>query len=212
MSKTDPKQDVFPHDRVVFFSDAVFAIAITLLAIEVRLPEGQGEHGMQELVALLVAYVISFLVTAQFWANHMVSWRRVKHVTPGLLWLNIAQLLFVALMPFVTSIYAKVFVGDEQWPLTLYGVVLTGVSLFGFLCHRLIVRQMFAHGVLSANESKVHLWSAIAPLIVFALIIPLSLVIPPWMGSLFFMAIIPLDLMLTRWAKRRYLEELREDA
>ena len=212
MSKTDPKQDVFPHDRVVFFSDAVFAIAITLLAIEVRLPEGQGEHGMQELVALLVAYVISFLVTAQFWANHMVSWRRVKHVTPGLLWLNIAQLLFVALMPFVTSIYAKVFVGDEQWPLTLYGVVLTGVSLFGFLCHRLIVRQMFAHGVLSANESKVHLWSAIAPLIVFALIIPLSLVIPPWMGSLFFMASIPWDLMLTRWAKRRYLEELREDA
>ena len=204
MSKTDSAQDVFPHDRVVFFSDAIFAIAITLLAMDVRLPERGSLQGHQELIAVLVAYVISFLVTAQFWCNHLVSWRRVKHVTGGLLWLNVFQLLFVALMPFVTSVYAKVFVGGEHWPLTLYGVVLTGVSLFGFLCHRLIVRQMLAHGVLSANGAKVEIWGALAPLFIFALIIPLSLVIPPWMGGIIFMAIFPLDIALTRWAQRRY--------
>ncbi len=204
MTKTDPNQDVFPHDRVVFFSDAVFAIAITLLAIDVRLPESGEANGTHALIATLVAYVISFLVTAQFWSNHLVSWRRVKHVTPGLFWLNILQLLFVALMPFVTSVYSKVFIGVEKWPLTLYGVVLTGVSLFGFLCHRLIVRQMLAHGAITENAAKVEVWGAISPLLVFALIIPLSLVIPPWMGSLIFMAIFPLDITLTRWAKRRY--------
>lgn len=204
MSKTDPKQDMFPHDRVVFFSDAIFAIAITLLAIEVRLPEASSEGGMSELIAILIAYVISFLVSAQFWSNHMYSWRRVKHVTPGLLWLNIFQLMFVALMPFVTSVYAKVFISQEHWPLTLYCFVLTGVSLFGFLCHRLIVHQMLSHGAIGENQAKVEIWAAVAPLLVFALTIPLSLFIPPWMGSLFFMAIFPLDAVLTRWAKRRY--------
>ena len=90
--------DVFPHDRVVFFSDAVFAIAITLLAIELKPPTeilvaqfGQAVAWAHQ-IPLFVAFVISFLVSALFWASHMQAWKMVDRVTPGLLWLNICLL------------------------------------------------------------------------------------------------------------------------
>lgn len=204
MSEANAPTDLIPHDRVVFFSDAVFAIAITLLAIELRLPSGNDGHAVAEFVSLSIAYVISFLVTALFWANHMQSWRRVKHVSGGLLWLNIFQLLFVALMPFVTNVYSQVFRGTVSWPLALYCFVLTGVSFFGFLQHRLITRQELRRGEISAGQAKVEFWGSISALCVFATTGVLSFFVPPWAGSLFFMAILPLDAFLTRWARRRY--------
>ena len=122
--------DVFPHDRVVFFSDAVFAIAITLLAIELKPPAealiaqfGAAGAWMHQ-IPLFVAFVISFLVTALFWAVHMQAWKMVERVTPGLLWLNIGQLMFVALMPFATALYSESFMSDHVAPLVGYCLVI----------------------------------------------------------------------------------------
>ena len=81
MGEGEAPRDVFPHDRVVFFSDAVFAIAITLLAIELHLPDAESiervgaNAAWSETTALFIAYAISFLVLALFTVRLMLKRR-----------------------------------------------------------------------------------------------------------------------------------------
>ena len=200
--------DVFPHDRVVFFSDAVFAIAITLLAIELKPPAealiaqfGATGAWMHQ-IPLFVAFVISFMVTALFWAGHMQAWKMVERVTPGLLWLNIGQLMFVALMPFATALYSESFMSDHVAPLVGYCLVLTGISLFSFLTRRAMVRS---HGVaqkLGPVGTRWFLARTLVPLIVFAACIPLAFILPSWMGGMLFFLIFVITPFARRWALR----------
>ena len=200
--------DVFPHDRVVFFSDTVFAIAITLLAIELKPPTEAliaqigASAAWSHQIPLFVAFVISFMVTALFWAAHMQAWKAVERVTPGLLWLNIGQLMFVALMPFATALYSESFMTDHIGPFVGYCVVLTGISLFAFLTRRAMVRS---HGVAEKLGPAGTRWFVARPavaLAVFAACIPLAFVVPTWMGGMLFLLIFILTPFVRRWALR----------
>ena len=208
MREDGPPSDVFPHDRVVFFSDAVFAIAITLLAIELKPPTEALVEQFGSSVAwahqipLFVAFVISFMVSALFWAGHMQAWKMVERVTPGLLWLNICQLMFVALMPFATMLYSESFMTAHVWPFVGYCVVLTGISLFSFLTRRAMGRS---HGVgekLGPAGTRWFLARTLVPLAVFAACIPLAFVMPSWMGGMVFFLIFVITPFVRRWALR----------
>ena len=210
--------DVFPHDRVVFFSDAVFAIAITLLAIELKPPAealiaqfGAAGAWMHQ-IPLFVAFVISVLVTALFWAGHMQAWKMVERVTPGLLWLNIGQLMFVALMPFATVLYSESFMSEHVAPLVGYCLVLTGISLFSFLTRRAMVRS---HGVaqkLGPVGTRWFLARTLVPLIVFAACIPLAFILPSWMGGMLFFLIFLITPLARRWAQRGHADQAGDAA
>ncbi len=104
----------FPTDRVVYFSDAIFAIAITLLVLEIKLPslEEVREYGIAGVLARripnFVGYLISFFVTALFWKAHLnICKYTQKEVNNSFLWLNLWLLLFVVLMPFSTALYSN---------------------------------------------------------------------------------------------------------
>jgi uncharacterized membrane protein len=101
-------------ERLIFFSDAVIAIAITLLVLEIRLPVGAGELNNRELVQALLAlwpkylaYGISFLVIASFWMGHQRKFRHIRAVDRRLMWLNLLLLGTVAFIPFPTTIVAE---------------------------------------------------------------------------------------------------------
>jgi uncharacterized membrane protein len=108
----------FPTDRVIFFSDAVFAIAMTLLILEIKLPtmdeyQSIGIAGvLNKRIPNFVGYIISFFVTAMFWKAHVQLCTLVKTVTPRFFWLNVWLLFFVVLMPFSTALYSNYF-GDD---------------------------------------------------------------------------------------------------
>lgn len=98
-------------ERLVFFSDAVFAIAITLLALEIRLPSDAGELSNAELLqSLLViwpkylSYVISFLVIGAFWLGHHRRFLYIERYDRSLLMLNLLLLMSIAFIPFPTAI------------------------------------------------------------------------------------------------------------
>jgi uncharacterized membrane protein len=101
-----------PHARTRFeqFSDGVFAIAITLLALELRVPElTESSIGasLKELVPLLpniLTFVLSFVTIAIFWVNHHQLTRSMTHTNRRILWANILFLLFLTLIPFATSV------------------------------------------------------------------------------------------------------------
>ncbi|MEO7916524.1 MAG: TMEM175 family protein [Dokdonella sp.] len=98
-------------ERLVFFSDAVFAIVITLLVLEIRTPElGSAASERQWLTAILEllphfgAFMLSFLVIGALWMSHHRLFMMVRQYDERLLWPNLLLLLSVAFLPFTTSL------------------------------------------------------------------------------------------------------------
>jgi uncharacterized membrane protein len=101
-------------ERIVFFSDAVFAIAITLLALEIRLPVDAAELTDRELWSSLLAiwpkylsFIISFLVVGSFWMGHHRRFRFIKRYDNRLLFLNLLMMMAIAFIPFPTAIISE---------------------------------------------------------------------------------------------------------
>lgn len=105
-----PHRDTFAIERVFGFSDGVFAIAITLLAIELKVPVIDGPitdtailDALQHALPHFIGFVVSFYLIGQSWIEHHRIGRKLARADQGLLWRNTVTLLFVSLLPFVTA-------------------------------------------------------------------------------------------------------------
>src|SRR6185503_11608559 len=95
-------------------ADGVYAIAMTLLAVDLFLPEATSQLRGDELLTSLVdrwpevlAFVTSFTFIANFWVGHTMQFDFVRRFDGGLVWLALLQMMFVAFMPFPTSVVSK---------------------------------------------------------------------------------------------------------
>jgi TMEM175 potassium channel family protein len=103
--------------RLVAFSDAVFAITITLLVLEIKPPADYKNllHGLLELWPSYLAYAVTFLFIGQVWANHHVMFDHIRTADRTVLLLNTLLLMVVAFLPFATSVLAGAMrSGDGQ--------------------------------------------------------------------------------------------------
>jgi uncharacterized membrane protein len=93
-------------ERLVFFSDAVFAIAVTLLVLEIRPPEDTRHllHGLAALWPSYLAYAITFLLIGQVWANHHVMFDHIRVADRTVLFLNTLLLMDIAFLPFAAGV------------------------------------------------------------------------------------------------------------
>src|SRR5919197_2493902 len=94
-------------ERIAFFSDAVFAIAMTLLVVQLSVPTGPaGElgHTLRARGSKFFAFGLSFLVIGQYWLAHHRVFRHIRRYDLGLLWLNLLWLLAIAFLPFPTAV------------------------------------------------------------------------------------------------------------
>ncbi|HEX3629837.1 MAG TPA: TMEM175 family protein [Candidatus Dormibacteraeota bacterium] len=122
------------RSRLEAFSDGVFAVAITLLALNLTV-EGPG-HGrlidqLHDKWPAFLAYLISFFMIGIVWVNHHALVRSITKVDRVLLFLNLVLLLFVVLIPFATSTEAAYFPhnnGDARLAMALYAGVFLGMS------------------------------------------------------------------------------------
>ena len=98
-------------ERLVFFSDAVFAIAVTLLVLEIRPPEDTRHllHGLAALWPSYLSYAITFLLIGQVWANHHVMFDHIRSADRTVLFLNTLLLMDIAFLPFAASVLAAAF-------------------------------------------------------------------------------------------------------
>jgi uncharacterized membrane protein len=100
----------FALERITFFSDAVMAIAITLLIIEIVIPTVNPEILLSELTDLLpnfLSYIISFFIIGSFWIAHHRIFTYIKRYDSNLLWLNLLFLFFVSFLPFPTALLGE---------------------------------------------------------------------------------------------------------
>jgi uncharacterized membrane protein len=120
-----PEERTIELERLIFFSDAVFAIAITLLVIDIKVPEiseGQAAaelaNRVRDLYPNILSYVISFLVIATYWLAHHRLFSYIRRYDRRLLWLNLYFLMFIAFLPFPTGILGRY--GDTFFATTFY--------------------------------------------------------------------------------------------
>ena len=118
--------------RVEAFSDGVLAIAITLLVLDLRVPPRDGTHGslahqLAHEWPSYAAYVTSFLVIGIIWINHHTVFQLIGRVDRVLLFINLILLMFVAAIPFTTSLLAEYLTAERD--ARVAAVVYSGVML-----------------------------------------------------------------------------------
>jgi uncharacterized membrane protein len=96
-----------PTSRLEAFADGVFAIAATLLVIEIHLPGEDVGEGLRELWPSYFAYALSFLSIGIMWVNHHVVLSFTREADRGFLFINIFLLMAIAFVPFPTALYAE---------------------------------------------------------------------------------------------------------
>src|ERR1700737_1299223 len=106
------------RNRIEALTDGVFAVAMTLLVLDIKVPELPQPMATDELLRQLLAlwpkflsYVISFVILGVYWVGHHVQLSFIRRADRPLLWINILFLLWVALVPFSTALlgeYAKI--------------------------------------------------------------------------------------------------------
>ena len=131
-------------DRIVNLSDGVFAIAITLLVLDIRVPEIPERTVATELPGELFAlwprylgYLLSFGGISMFWVVHHSIFRGMRSYDRGLVWLNFLFLMFVAFVPFPTSLLGEY--GNHQLPVAVYA----GTLAIG----RLVLTAMYWYAI-----------------------------------------------------------------
>lgn len=159
-------------DRIVFFSDAVFAIAITLLVLSIEVPQIPENLVAEELLDQLFdlgrnmfSYVLSFLVIFSFWTVHHSMFSSIRGYDRGLLWLNGLFLMAVAFLPFPSALLGEY--GDQQLVVAIYGgsmavtrLLLSAVWWYASIGRRLIASDLDP-GLIRAH----HVRGVVIPLI-----------------------------------------------
>ena len=140
------------NERINGLSDGVFAIVITLLVLELKVPELAASavredlpHTLQEMLPSILSHSVSFIVLGIYWVGHHNMFMHIKRHDRVLLWLNIVFLMFVASMPFPTGLVVRY--GQERITVIIYAATLIAAGLMLDLIwwyatrHRRLVKQ-----------------------------------------------------------------------
>jgi len=175
-------------DRLTFFSDAVFAIAMTLLVVEVRLPdvarpfsEVALANALLGLIPQYVGFVISFFVVGRFWVGHHRFFARLARSDDMLVSLNLLLLLTIAFMPFPTTLISHFI--DSRVGVGVYAGWLVLAGIANVLLERHAVRAGLARPEAAAEVRRLARggWAPVAVgVLAFgaAMIAPLLALIP----------------------------------
>lgn len=113
--------------RLEAFSDAVIAIIMTIMVLELKIPLGDDLAALHKLLPTFLAYVLSFIYLGIYWNNHHHMLQAVKKVNGKVLWANLLLLFWLSLVPFVTG-----WMGENHYaplPTAIYGCVLLASAI-----------------------------------------------------------------------------------
>jgi uncharacterized membrane protein len=187
------------YDRVLFFSDAVFAIAITLLVVDIRVPQ-VVEHAGQELrksEGKILSFAISFLVIGLFWMGHHRLFRYITALDRSLIFLNLLFLGTIAFLPYPTAL---LFAGNTKSPAApvFYAVCVAAAGLVELV---LWLYATHTKGLVPASISpavrRYELSQLLPTPVVFLLSIPVAF-IAPGVAPFTWILLVPIGRILPR--------------
>ena len=133
--------------RLAAFSDGVLAILITIMVLELKVPQGDTVAALAPLVPVFFSYVLSFVYLGIYWNNHHHMLHATHRVTGGILWANLHLLFWLSLVPFATA-----WMGVNHFaaaPTALYGVPLLMAAIAYWILQQAILRAQGPGSLLS---------------------------------------------------------------
>jgi uncharacterized membrane protein len=180
--------------RVEAFSDGVFAIAITLLVLELKVPQGSGNGLARELAAewpSYVAFLLSFAFIGIMWVNHHRLFTVIRRCDNGLLFFNLLLLLGVTAVPFPTAVLATYLAtAESRTAAALFnGTYLAIAIFFNVLWRYAVSRRLLDTGIDPASSRAISKQYALGPLVYLVCLVAAWISIPASLGLNFALAI-----------------------
>src|SRR6188472_1120614 len=126
-------------NRLEAFSDGVFAIIITIMVLELKVPHSASLAALLQLWPIFLSYILSFVFLGIYWNNHHHMFQAVRGISGRNLWANLHLLFWLSLIPFVTG-----WMGENHFaalPTSLYGVVLLMAAFAYLILQRSIIAR-----------------------------------------------------------------------
>jgi uncharacterized membrane protein len=171
-------------ERLEAFSDGVFAILITIMVLELRVPHGTDAAALRPMLPVLLSYVLSFVYLGIYWNNHHHMLYVTERVGGGVLWANLHLLFWLSLVPFVTA-----WMGENHFaslPTAAYGAVLFLAGAAYLVLQRAILAGQGPGSVLTVAIGR-DLKGKLSPVIYVAAIV--LAFVRPWMADVLYVAV-----------------------
>src|SRR5262245_46150722 len=139
---------IMDSGRLEAFSDGMFAIIITIMVLEMKVPHGAGVADLWPVLPVFLSYVLSFVYLGIYWNNHHHMLHVTKRVNGAILWANLHLLFWLSLVPFVTG-----WMGENNFapiPTALYGVVLLAAAIAYVILQQVIIAVQGEPSLLAA--------------------------------------------------------------
>jgi uncharacterized membrane protein len=175
-------------DRLGAFSDAVIAVIITIMVLELKAPEQATFSALLPLWPTAISYCVSYLFIAIIWLNHHHLLRFVDHPTPALIWVNFADLFGVSLVPFATARIARTHLASV--PVAVYAAIFVCVNIAYRVFERQALEQADFSRVPEAAR-RIARRQSLATLVIFFTAIVTALAAPRIGSALIRCALLP---------------------
>jgi len=174
--------------RLEAFSDGVLAIIITIMVLELRIPDGAGFEALSAILPIFISYVLSFVFIAIYWGNHHHLLHTVHHMTSGIMWANMFLLFSLSLIPFTTG-----WMGHNHFdkiPVALYASNLLLCAIAYYILQKTIMSH-YTHSTALIEALKKQDKKGLFSLLIYILSIPCAFFYPIVSALLFvFIAVI----------------------
>ena len=189
MSHQHPSHDIFENrnqfqlERIILFTDAVFAIAITLLILEIKVPEAihhvtRGSEAWSLLKGLALkffGFFFSFILIGVYWMGHHRMFGYVINYNHRLLWLNLLLLMSIVLLPFTTALAFESMTEDVDVVFIVYMLNHILIGILFMLLWRYISnpKRKLAVGLENRKYLRYNYWRSLSVIIIFTVVIVL---------------------------------------
>jgi len=189
-------------DRIAYFSDAVFAIAMTILVVDLRIPEGSTDAWtvVQEEWPSYFAFALSFVIIALSWVSHHRRFRWVREHDTGLIWINLVLLFFIVSVPFPTAMLADF--ADQSPAVALYALVVALIMIMQIVEWTYLYRRGMLDPLVDDSLHLQVVWAYVPTVVVFLVSIPIAFLVGPQAAMYFWLVQIPLGPIVGRLVDR----------
>lgn len=138
--------------RLEAFSDGVLAIILTIMVLELKMPEEPTFEALEAIFPIFISYLLSFIYVAIYWNNHHHMLHSVTRVNGKILWANLHLLFWLSLVPFATG-----WMGENHFAkatMTVYGVILLMAGVAYWLLQNIIIASQGENSILKKAIGK----------------------------------------------------------